>query len=392
MESTTPRRRAKRANNTGSVYYVASENRYRAQFYDQNGKLRQLSGKAEQDVVARLDQAIKARDTGMLGPAPGQTPTVGEWMDSWLAAKYELKPKTVERYRTDIDRFIKPFLGDVRLDQLRAPMLDTLYARLRNELGLAPSTVKHVHSTLSSALRQAFVYDVLPSPIMSKVRAPKVPVVERKIIPEVTVRQILQEASVRGIQQHLRWRLALLWGLRQGEALGLRWQDVDLVTGTVSVRQQLQYFAGEGMKVGTPKAAASSRHFVVDPETLSALKTHRKEQAARTLAASRWEPGDLVFCTEQGRPIDTSNDRRQFKRLLRAVEGGDFRVHDARHTAITNMVMDGTPLAVVQRVSGHSDIRTTISYVHLTGEAFEAAAAGVARRFAQEQGRRSAPL
>jgi len=161
---------AKRINNTGGYWEAPKENRWRAQFYDSTGKLRHLSARSEQEISDRLDMAIRERDKGMLGPAPQGIPTLGEWLDTWLDSKYQLKAKTVARYRTDIELYIKPNLGGVRLDQLKAPAFDALYAKLLRENGLSPSSVKHVHSTLSSALTQAFDYEVIPMPIMKKVK------------------------------------------------------------------------------------------------------------------------------------------------------------------------------------------------------------------------------
>ena len=382
MGSTGAAPRPKRVNNTGSAYYVRSEGRWRAQFFDGNGKLRHLSGKTQQEVVARLDKAIAERDRGALGLAPKDTPTVGEYFNAWLQSKYDLKPKTRNRYRNDIDLYIRPHLGHIRLDQLRAPMIEALYGRLLNDHGLAPATVRHVHATLSTALQQAHQHDLLPTPLMTKVKAPRVPAKERKIIPEHTIRAVLSKAKSQGLRPYVRWRLALLWGLRQGEALGLRWADVDLDSGYIHIGQQMQYFAGEGMKPGSPKADSSVRSFRVDGETLSALKALRAETIEQRLAAANWQDLDLVISTDSGSPIDTANDRRQFKRLLRSCGAEDFRVHDARSTAITNWVMDGTPVPTIQRIAGHSDFRTTMSYVHLTEEAFDAAVAGVERRFA----------
>ena len=380
MGMSTARRKAKRIDHSGSAYFVASENRWRAQFRDASGTLRHLSAKTEQEVIARLDRAIGERDKGVLGLAPTQIPTLGEYLDSWLLGKYDLKPKTVLRYRVAIDRSITPHLGQVRLDQLRAPMFEALYGRLLHDNGLAASTVKHVHATLASALHQAFNHGILPTPLMNKVKAPKVPEVSREIIDAATIKRLLGEAKDRGTRVYVRWRLAILWALRQGEALGLRWGDIDLDTGVIHIRQQMQYFSGEGMKAGPPKADSSVRRFNADAQTLAALRTLRREQVEQKIAASQWEDHDLVFCTDTGRPIDSANDRRQFKRLLKACAGADFRVHDARHTAITNMVMDAIPVPTIQRIAGHSDFRTTMTYVHLTDEAYEAAATSVGRR------------
>lgn len=374
------RARAKRIDNTGGYWEVPKENRWRAQFYDATGTLRNLSARSEQEISDRLDMAIRERDKGFLGPAPQGIPTLGEWLDTWLDSKYQLKAKTVARYRTDIELYIKPNLGGVRLDQLKAPAFQALFAKLSRENGLSPLSIKHVRSTLSAALNQAFDYEVIPMLIMKKVKAPKVPEIRREIIDPQTVERILDVAAQAGISSFIRWKLAFSWGLRQGEALGLRWQDINFETRKISIVQQMQYFPGEGMKVGTPKGSKGQREFTLDRSTITALRKLRTEQLSIKLAASDWVDNDLIFCTTKGKPIDAANDRRRFKSFLSLSNSKDFRVHDARHTAITNMVMDGTNLATVQKIAGHSDIRTTMLYVHATSESFESAALAVEAR------------
>jgi len=317
MGSTGVAPRPKRADNTGSAYYVRSERRWRAQFFDGNGKLRHLSGKTQQEVVARLDKAIAERDRGILGLAPKDTPTVGEYFDAWLQSKYDLKPKTRDRYRNDIDLYIRPHLGHIRLDQLKAPMIEALYGRLLNDHGLAPATVRHVHATLSTALRQAHHHDLLPTPLMTKVKAPRVPATERKIIPEHTIRAVLSKAKSQGLRPYVRWRLAFLWGLRQGEVLGLRWSDVDLDTGYIRISQQMQYFPGEGMKAGSiydninrfilPAIASEDRLL-----PLTALVTPTFSLAALRQAAQR---GRLnATQTSDGRWLATRRDVDNYAR------------------------------------------------------------------------------
>lgn len=376
-----PRKRAKRQDNTGAYWYATGEGRWRAQFFDAEGKLRYLSARTEQEIASKLDRAIAKRDQGSLGLAPQETPTLGEWLDIWLDSKYQLKPKTVQRYRVDIEGIIKPALGSVRVDQLRASMVEALYGRLANEHALSASSVKHVHATLSSALNSAYRHDIVPTQVMAKVAAPRVPSNQRRIMDYEAIQRFLDAAGGRSHACYLRWRLALLWGLRQGEALGLRWQDIDLVTGVLSIRQQLQYFPSQGMVEGTPKSSSSNRSFRLDPQTTRDLRQHRKDQLTQRMGTAGWLDHDLVFSTETGRPIDTANDRRQFKRILTECGLGDFRVHDARHTAITHLALDGVPLTTIKEISGHSDIRVTSSYVHPTSEAFDDAAEKVRRRF-----------
>jgi len=376
-----PRKRAKRQDNTGAYWYVPSENRWRAQFFDSSGSLRYLSGRSEQEIASKLDRAIAERDRGSLGLAPHETPSLGNWLDIWLESKYQLKPKTVLRYQTDIECFIKPALGTVRVDQIKAPMIEALYGDLMKNQGLSPSSVKHVHATLSSALNTAYRHDVVPTQVMAKVSAPRITTTRRRTLDTASVNSFLATAERRGLACYLRWRLAFLWGLRQGEALGLRWQDIDLAEGRLFIRQQMQYFSGQGMVAGTLKSSSSSRSFRLDPKTIQDLRRYRKEQLAKRMSVPHWVDLDLVFSTDEGRPIDTASDRRQFKEILTECGLHGFRVHDARHTAITNLAMDGVPLPTIKDIAGHSDIRVTSSYVHSTSEAFDDAAEKVMRRF-----------
>jgi len=376
-----PRKRAKRQDNTGAYWHAAKEGRWRAQFYDAAGRLRHLSARSEQEIVNKLDRSIVERDHGTLGLSPNETPSLGDWMDTWLESKYQLKRKTVLRYRTDIDLYIKPALGDVRVDQVKAPMIEMFYGRLAKEHGLSPTSIKHVHATLSAALNTAYRHDVVTTQVMAKVSAPRVPVTRKKTMDDESVKKFLEAAEKRGLRCSLRWRLALLWGIRQGEALGLRWQDIDLVAGNISISQQRQYFPGEGMVEDSLKSASSDRSFRLDPRTTQDLRRLRKEQLSKRMLAPQWTDLDLVFCTDHGRPIDAANDRRQFKRILTECGLGDYRVHDARHTAITALTMDGIPISAVQDIAGHSDIRVTSSYVHPTAAAKDAAADKIQDRF-----------
>jgi len=380
-EAKESRKRTKRQDNTGAYWHVPKEGRWRAQFYDATGRLRHLSARSEQEIVNKLDRAIAERDHGTLGLAPTETPSLGDWMDTWLESKYQLKRKTVIRYRTDIDLYIKPALGNVRVDQVKASMIEALYGRLAREQDLSPASIKHVHATLSAALNTAYRHDVVPTQVMAKVSAPRVPVTRKKTLDTASVKKFLEVADKRGLRCSLRWRIALLWGIRQGEALGLRWRDLDLDEGKVSISQQRQYFPGEGMVEETLKSSSSSRCFRLDPRTTQDLRRLRKEQLSKRMLNSEWADLDLVFSTDQGRPIDSGNDRRQFKRILAECGLDDYRVHDARHTAITELTMDGNPLPAVKDIAGHSDIRVTNSYVHPTADAMDAAAEKVQRRY-----------
>jgi integrase len=173
-----------------------------------------------------------------------------------------------------------------------------------------------------------------------------------------------------------RWSVALALGLRQGEALGLLWDAVDLDAGTLTVRRALQRQKGKGLVLVEPKSRAGRRTIKLPAPLRDALRTHRTRQAEqRMTVANAWEDRDFVFCQPNGRPIDARRDWLDWKALLKAADVRDARVHDARHTAATLLLQQGVPARVVMEVLGHSQISLTLgTYSHVVPELAEEAA------------------
>jgi len=173
-----------------------------------------------------------------------------------------------------------------------------------------------------------------------------------------------------------RWSVALALGLRQGEALGLLWDAVDLDAGTLTVRRALQRQAGKGLMLVEPKSRAGRRTIKLPEPLRDALRAHRVAQAEQRLAAANvWEDRGFVFCQTNGRPIDARRDWLDWKALLKAAGVRDARLHDARHTAATLLLQQGVPARVVMEILGHSQISLTLgTYSHVVPElAHEAA-------------------
>ncbi len=164
--------------------------------------------------------------------------------------------------------------------------------------------------------------------------------------------------------------MALALGLRQGEALGLAWDDLDLDGGTLTVRRALQRQLGRGLVLVEPKSRAGHRPISLPPQLIDALRTHRAEQAAERLRAGNvWEDHGLVFAQPNGRPVDPRADHRAWKNLLAAADVPDARLHDARHTAATLLLSQGVPARVAMEIFGHSQISLTLqTYSHVTAE------------------------
>jgi len=365
----TRRKSHKRTNRSGTTWFAKGENRWRAQFVDANGKQRSLSAKTEQEIGAKLELAIRERDQGMLGRAPGDTPLLSEWLNTWIDFKYELKPKTTARNKTDINLYLNPRLGRIRIDLLNPSNITAFYASLKKETNLSDSSIRRIHGTLSSAMNEAYIHGVIPTRIMEKVKAPKIVEVERSTIKDEEVKKLLELAAAKGLREKVRWELGLIWGLRQGEVLGLRWQDINFDSGVMKIRQQSQYFPGKGMVITEPKAQSSKREVQLDSKTLTSLKSLKSElEASGRVCTSPAHP-DLVLLSANNGPVNTSSDRVQFHRMLIALNLPDFRVHDARHTAITKLANSGLSLATVSRVAGHADIHTTMKYIHTDAHA-----------------------
>jgi integrase len=164
-----------------------------------------------------------------------------------------------------------------------------------------------------------------------------------------------------------RWTVALAVGLRQSEALGLRWADVDLEKGALSVRRGLHRVGGQGMVYEEPKADRSRRTVALPAQLVEALRAHRAAQLEERIAAGPvWQDHDLVFAQPNGRPIERKSDWRSWKALLREADVREVRLHDGRNTAATLLLSEGVHPRVVMEVLGHAQMRTTTdTYSHV---------------------------
>jgi integrase len=222
-------------------------------------------------------------------------------------------------------------LGHHRLDRLQPEHVEAAWAQLSAE-GLAPATVLMNHRILSRALTVAMQRGRVARNVATLVDPPSVRRAEIVPLTEAEVRRVLEAA--REIDNGARWSVALALGLRQGEALGLRWEDVDLDESTLTVRHALQRVKGQGLVLVEPKSTAGRRTLVLPAPLVDGLRTHRAWQLQQRLAAgSVWEDGGFVFAQANGRPFDAGQDWAAWKRLLTAAGVRDARLHDARHTA-----------------------------------------------------------
>ena len=335
---------------------------------------RHASGSTRAAVVAKVRQLEGKRDAGTAG-ASGKAPTTGAWLEHWLdtIAARRVRPSTLTRYRQLVANQIVPGIGHHRLDRLQPEHVEKLYGDLLAK-GLAPATVLQAHRVLSRALKVALQRGKIARNVCALVDSPTVDRAEVQPLSGVEARRVLAAAA--GERNAARWSVALALGLRQGEALGLPWDALDLEAGSLTVRQALQRQKGQGLVIVAPKSRAGRRTIALPTQLRDALRQHRVAQLAERMAAGpEWEDHGLVFAQPNGRPLDPRSDHRAWRALLAAAEVRGARLHDARHTAATLLLQQGVPARVVMEILGHSQITLTLgTYSHVVPELAEDAA------------------
>jgi integrase len=291
---------------------------------------------------------------------------VAEYLSKWLASiEAAVRPATACRYRQMVERHLTPGLGGVRLTKLSAVHLSSFYAD-RLAAGLSPTTVNNQHMILHRALDQAVKWRLIPLNPCDAAEPP------RRAQPEIATWTAAQARTfLRGTADSplgAVFRLALLTGMRRGELLALRWQDVDLVRGTLAVRRTLTRDKDDHWQMGEPKTAAGRRSIALPPSCVAALKRHHARQRERTMAhRDVWQEHGLVFERGDGAMLHPNVLDATFHREAAALGLPRIRFHDMRHTAATLMLEEGVHPKIVQERLGHSSIKMTLDrYSHVS--------------------------
>jgi integrase len=369
----------KRGNGEGSIWRRKSGG-WCAQYtvYTSEGrKRRTLYGKTRQEVAAKLSKALADREGGLTFDAGNLT--VGEYLARWLSHSVQdtVRQKTYERYESIVWVHLSPALGRLRLKARTPDHVRSLY-REKLDSGLAPRSVLHIHRTLSKALKQATDDGLIPRNAAACVKPPRPRSEEMQPLSRDQVRTFLD--TVRGDRMEALYVLAVTAGLRQGELLALKWEDLDLegTNPTLEVRRSLSETRGR-RSFEAPKGGRG-RHLRLARRAVSALRTHRKRQLEeRVKKAGLWEDDGLIFPSEVGTPMSGRNLYRAFKiRIKRASLPQTLRFHDLRHTCATLLLRQGVNPKFVQELLGHADISLTLNtYSHVLPDMGDAAAGGM---------------
>lgn len=346
---------------------------------------RHVRGKTEAIVTKKVRDLERGRDDGTVRKA-GQSWTVKAWLTHWVEtiAAPSVRENTAAGYRVAVNKHLIPGVGAHRLDKLQPEHLERLYAKMQAN-GSSAGTAHQAHRTIRTALNEAVRRRHLARNPVLLVKPPRLVELEIEPYSVAEIQKLLLVAGER--RNSARWAIALALGLRQGEVLGLKWSDVDLDAGTLRVRrgrQRPKYAHGCaepcGKKAGycperqqtradtaDTKSRAGRRSVGLPDELVKLLYVHREAQAEeRRAAAQLWQAGDWVFATPTGRPINPSTDYHDWKRLLRDAGLRDARLHDARHTAATVLLLLRVPERAVMGVMGWATTAMAARYQHLT--------------------------
>ncbi|MTV50048.1 tyrosine-type recombinase/integrase [Heliobacillus mobilis] len=365
----------KRTNGEGNVYQ-RKDGRWEARFFHTdpatgNKKRYNYLGKSHEEAYNKMIAAKAQIITGNFVEPTRMT--VKEWMTYWLAECIEpnVKPTTYAQYETMARVHIIPTLGSLALQKIQTSDIQLMYnAKLKpradNGRSLAPRTIRHIHNVISGAFEQAIKEGKLLKNPADAVKLPK------KVKPDIRplkleeVRQFLK--SIEDHRLYAAFLLELRLGLRRGELLGLRWQDIDFDRRILYVRQTLQRIQKPDYKgkrthliFQTPKTQRSKRPLPIPADLMIDIHKHKLSvDQDKEIAGEKYLNYDLVFCSNDGRPLDPTSFTRMFEKLLDKAGLPKTTFHSLRHTAGL-FILDATKsMKVVQEVLGHTTIQTTV--------------------------------
>jgi integrase len=368
----------RRGNGEGSITR-RKDGLYMARYTVQTptGKKRKaLYGKTRQEVAEKLTRAMADRDGGLIFDADNMK--VGEYLERWLVDSVldTVRPTTYERYEQIVRIHIRPALGAMKLKNLAPVHVRGLY-REKLQAGLSARTVQYIHVTLHKALKQAVQDGLIPRNTTEAVKPPQVRREEIRPLSAEQVKVLLETAC--GDRLEALFVLAIHTGLRQGELLGLKWEDVDLEDGTLRVRRTLATAKG-GPVLMAPKTKSSRRSVKLTQGAMDALRSHLKGQLQEIDGAgSLWQENGLVFASEIGEFLDRRYlTSRRFKALLERAQLPEIRFHDLRHTCATLLLSSNVNPKIVSEMLGHATIAITLdTYSHVLPNMRDQAAAAM---------------
>jgi integrase len=353
--------------------YIGSENEKARYTWDYRPTRREAEAR-----LAQLLVQVQAD-----GSVPSSRLTVHDFLDQWLRddIKNRVALKTEATYRYAVQHYLA-MLGEIRLQRLSTPAIqrclngllerdNAVLARTRRRK-VSPATVHQAYRVLNTALNTAVAWKLLTKNPCEGVKPPTVDPRPATVWDEEQLRLFLAEAR-RSSPHYCLYLAMLLTGMRPGEALALRWADINLVTQEIVVQRKFLRLYGkhreeEPREVWGATKTHQQNAVPIPPRLFDELQQHREEQRReKTAVGAKYEDRDLVFCQPNGKPLHEENlNRRDFPRVSKRAGIPRIRLYDLRHSCASHLADQGEPIPVTQRQLGHRDSRTTTRYyVHV---------------------------
>lgn len=353
----------RRARGAGSISYRKDRKIWQGVVtigYDANGKRKRrvVYGQTRQEVQDQLTRLQGQKLDGTLGDLCKLR--LSEFLDQWLqnTARRTVRTQTYNSYESIVRLHINPYIGGVRLTKLEPSHIDGLFQRL-DEAGQTLSRQQKVYAVLRRALNIAVKRDMILRNVCVTVDMPKAEQREMQPLTQEEAKRFLDAAG--NDRLHALYVLAVTVGMRQGELIGLQWDDIDFTENSLFVRRTLNEANGKFVS-GPPKTKRGTRRIRLPQIAVHALQAHRVR-----MAEEGQRDAGLVFCDHSGGPLRRQNvQRRSFKPLLKAADCPEVRFHDLRHTYATLTLANGVPIRVVADTLGHSRTSVTMDiYAHV---------------------------
>ena len=356
----------RRGNGEGSVFQRKSDKKWVASITLDDGKRKVLYGKTKKEVTEKLIKVRREQQQGMLSVT--SKTKMSEYIEGWLENyKRGVRPNTHQRACEIMRLHILPTLGNIQLDKLTPQHLDRLYSKKLKEL--SPTTVQTIHNTLHKALSDAVKQGILLINVSERVEAPRKNEYEARVFSEEETRTFLM-----AIRNHSLYVLLLIdvsTGMRRGEIVGLKWNDIDLKRGILQVRRAIvrrPTELGGGYAEAPLKTKRSRRSIMLPAYIVAILEQYRAQQMSIMQQNGQpWDEQRWLFCKPDGNHLNPQHDvYEEFKVILSKAGLPDIRFHDLRHTAATMHLGLMTNPKIVQEILGHSTISITMdAYSHV---------------------------
>ena len=334
-------------------------------------------GKTQKEVRQRMTEALNALDKGTY-QATSKT-TVSAWMNEWLETfcANKLKPYTVSSYRGIIDNHINKHIGAMQLQAVKGSHIQRMYNKMIAD-GAAPKTVKNIGAVAHKAFSMAVKQDIIPANPCDAAELPAMQQHEIKPLTDADIPVFLKAIEAEAMCNA--FALCLFAGLREGECLGLSWEQVDFDKQAITICQQLQKEKTTGGQYQIVPFTKSNKPRTIKPPSIAFdyLKREQKRQAMNRLQAGQmWaNPHNLVFTNDVGGNLAISTFYKTFKRIAASIGRPDARPHDLRHTAATVAIASGADVKSVQSMLGHATASFTLNvYAHTSEKMMEDTAA-----------------